>query len=185
MIRASLVGIVTALLVTLLLVGDLPAAEPAVSLADVLAMQARIPNCEIGCTETGAYATAGDALAVAKAIAHAAKAPHDAALAALYAAWESANRKRARGDRGLARGIWQLHADPAIADDPERAVFYWFDLARRSRALCHDLPEPEQLAALVSGSCERGRALARRRDEIARGIERAPADLVSAASVTP
>lgn len=138
--------------------------EPKVTVALVQHYQARIPNCERACTGQGAFATAGHALEIARAIARVARTPHEAAQLALYAAWESGNDPRAVGDAGRALGAWQLHYGPGL--DLDASARYWLAAAEASRKLCARLPERERLAALVSGSCDRGRIKAGHREDI-------------------
>lgn len=168
MIRPSVIGLVSGLLVAGALVHPLLAEEPAVSVADVLAIQAKVPNCE-ACTGRGAYAHAGDARVIAGAIAQVARTRGDACDLAVYADFESGAQALAVGDGGRSLGAWQLQRVPArLAFEPAAAARVWLGVADASRALCADLPAAERLAALVSGSCARGRTKARRRDEIAR-----------------
>lgn len=167
MIRAALLGLVTALVAALLLARPLLASEPAVTLADVQAMQARIPDCERCTRVSGAFARTRDARAIAAAIAQVAPTREAAAELALYAAWESGNRIDVVGDGGLALGPWQLHDARATALEPVRAARRWLQLAAASREKCAGNAPEERLAALASGSCDRGRAIVRRRDEVA------------------
>ena len=176
MLKQALIGTASALLVALLIVRLAPGSSPAVTTAQVQAMQAQIPNCENGCESRGGFAHVNDARAVAAAISRVARSREDACNLALFAAWESANTLQAEGDKdaaGAARafGPWQLHGVPReVAFDPVRAGRVWLGFADASRAACSALPPEERLASLMSGSCDRGREKARHRDEVVQEI---------------
>lgn len=88
----------------------------------------------------------------------------DVALAAVYAFDESGLRHCAVGDSGRSLGAFQLQRlPPSRACDPSFAAREWLRRAHQSFGLCRALPVEERLAALVSGSCGRGRRLARYR----------------------
>lgn len=145
---------------------------PVVTQREVLAMMAEIPNCERACAAKGAYATAGDAAEVALAISLSARSRKEAAEEAVYAAYESGNRKLAVSPDGRDRGAWQLRDAGEAAFDPARAVLLWRAAADASRALCAANPPEERLAALASGSCSAGRQKVRLRDAVAERIAR-------------
>ncbi len=171
MTRSLLLGVLPALLVAGLAAGSSPT-TPAVTPAQVKAMQALIPNCEIGCTAVGGYATAGDATKIANAISKTARSPLEAAEEAVFAAFESGNRETIVSPDGRDWGAWQLRDAGPKAFDSVRAARMWIGAADASRALCASNPAAEQLAALVSGSCDHGREKARHRNDIARDISR-------------
>ena len=88
----------------------------------------------------------------------------DAALMVEYAYQESAFRARTVGDGGKSLGAWQLQrVTPAVGFDPMQAARIW--LARAHASWCRDNPPGTELAALASGSCERGRKLVKWRWE--------------------
>jgi hypothetical protein len=137
--------------------------------ADVMGMIERVPP--------GGYERGGDALAIAAAIAELADGSitgdvwEDAALVAVYSSLEGANRRCPVGDGGKSLGPLQLQrSSRAVACTPALAVAEWLRRARDSVARCAKLQPDERLAALASGSCDRGRALVRQRAELARTI---------------
>jgi hypothetical protein len=90
----------------------------------------------------------------------------DAALLGVYAYRESSLRACASGDGGKSLGPWQLQRlPPSVACAPADAARVWLHVARASIERCAELPLPERLAALASGSCARGRRLVRWRWE--------------------
>jgi hypothetical protein len=157
--------------------GEGPNATPAaVSVEDVLAMMAQIPNeCALygtsACNPTWKKGPIGydkfpDAREIAEAIAagvDGVEAPRlRAAQGAVYAAYESNNRKCAMGDGGAAHGAWQLQGVPEyIACDPLRAFPIWLGKVRASEKACAALPVGERFAAVASGNCEHGRVRVR------------------------
>jgi hypothetical protein len=95
----------------------------------------------------------------------------DVALMALYAVKESGVRRCAVGDGGRALGSLQLQGVPAaLACDPASAARIWLGMAHASERSCADLDPDARLAQLVSGSCLRGRQLARSRLRETRAI---------------
>jgi hypothetical protein len=167
---AAILGAFTGAIAALILVHPLLATEPVVTAAEVQAIQARIPNCE-RCETTGGFAKVGDAKAVAAAISQVATTREDACDLALFAAWEGGNQLHIVGDQGRAFGVWQLHGfPPRVAFDPVQAARAWLQVAAASRTMCRALPPEEQLAALVSGSCDRGREQSRHRDQVSHMI---------------
>ncbi len=142
---------------------------------DVLAISAKIPATELGPRSPGHWDTTRDAREIAMAIAQVAPDLETAALMDVYAAFEGGMRRcpmgdsRSRGWGGYeALGAWQLHATPArIACDPYRAAAKWLSIVRATEKLCWRNAPEERLAALASGSCDRGRELVRRRAKLA------------------
>jgi hypothetical protein len=166
-------------------VPDGPADEPPASLPfsptvdDVLAWMAQIPESEFRTKPYPRWAKTGAANRIAKAIADHAESREDAVDLAIYACFESGLLLSAAGDGGKSHGPWQIsedHATPSVASDPDQAAVLWLGMAKKSRIDCAKLPEDEQLAELGSGSCDRGRSLARRR---ARLRDRILADVVA------
>jgi hypothetical protein len=152
--------------------------------SDVLELVGRIPaectlyQVTLGCPKgaPGHYERAPDAVAIAAAIAHAAKSKHEATEAAVFAAYEGAMRRRARGDwMGGAYhsfGTFQLqHVAEELADDPERAAPYWLALARLAETQCAANDPLERLAVLASGRCSAGRRKVRVRMRLVRELE--------------
>lgn len=76
-----------------------------------------------------------------------------------------------RGDGGKALGLFQLqHTPEALACAPATAARLWLAMAHASTKRCSSLEPDEQLAALTSGSCDRGRQVSRRRMRAARAL---------------
>ncbi len=145
------------------------------SAADVLAMMARLPAVEVPHTDAqrqpGGFERIGVANALARAIADLTPHRQAASLMVVYAAYEGGNLRCAVGDGGASLGPYQLQDVPeTIACDPIEASKVWIQKAKYSWRRCDKNPPEERLAHLASGSCDRGRALARRRDAIARRI---------------
>jgi hypothetical protein len=141
-----------------------------VSADDVLAMMSRLPVTETSHT-LGHWERIGNATQIAYAIATVAPDRTTAALMVTYSAFEGGNRKCAVGDGGRSLGPYQLQrVSPAIACDPMKAATEWLARATASVEACSDLPEDERLSAYVSGNCEHGHVLARRRATIAKAI---------------
>jgi hypothetical protein len=137
---------------------------------DVLQMMARIP-AKARPSVPGRYDQSGDASTVAQAIAVSAPDRETAALMAVFAAYESSNERCAVGDHGKSLGAWQLQkVEPEVACDPMRAAPIWLARKADSEAKCANLPPDERLAMLASGSCDFGRAISRRRMQIARSL---------------
>lgn len=151
---------------------EVPSDEPPASLPfaptvdDVLSWMAKAPATEFATKPYPRWAKTGQANRIAKAIADHAESREEAGDATLYALFESGNVVTAAGDGGKSHGPWQLsedHASRDVAQDPDKAIVVWLALARKSRLDCSKLPDDEQLAELASGSCDKGRSLARRR----------------------
>ena len=101
----------------------------------------------------------------------------DAALMAVYAAFESANRGCAVGDGGKALGVWQLqYTSRTVACDPYKAALHWRAMARYSVKMCAADGMPgkadplARLALVVSGDCIRGLKKTRERATLARRV---------------
>lgn len=115
----------------------------------------------------------GDAREIADAISRDAPDRYTAAVETVYAVRESGLRKCAEGDGGKSLGAWQLQGvDRTIACDPRRAAPVWRGMAEDSIERCQANPPGTALAGLVSGSCERGRSIAKSRSELAERIEK-------------
>lgn len=152
--------------------------EPQVTAADVVAMMAAVPTR--GGAFPGHYDRARDAVRIAVGIAAAVNDEQetvlddrrsDAALLAVFAAYESANHSCASGDRGASLGFLQIQGVRAsIACDPTAASREWLWRARVAMRTCVESPPEERLALLASGRCSRARQLSRDRVELARRI---------------
>ena len=144
-----------------------PRTDPVTS-AEVLKMMARIPG-RPGDPQSKPYSwdKKKGAPDVAEAIAAAAPTRGWAARMVVYALHESGVQLSPgiSGDGGKSKGPFQLQAiDEPVACDPLKAARIWLQFAERSEAHCILLPEAERMAELVSGSCGKGRRLARRRE---------------------
>lgn len=89
----------------------------------------------------------------------------DVALMAEYTYRESSLQVCGKpGDGGKSWGEFQLQRLTVTeACNPYRAPVIWLQRAHNSMNDCSKLPVPEQLAELVSGSCQRGHNVASRR----------------------
>ena len=146
-----------------------------IEVGDVIAMMAKIPN-ECGLDRSCPWCPPGDeacqlraagfdrsrdAREIAAVIASAAPSREDAVLSTVYAAFESANHKRARGDGGKSLGPWQMQRlSPEVAFNPALALPVFLDRARRSMEHCGSMAE------YVSGNCDHGRQKAALRAEL-------------------
>jgi hypothetical protein len=139
---------------------------------DVLEYMARLPATETGDSQGYIrWDRVGHAREIAEAIATVAPSRIVAAEMTVYAVYEGGNRLCAKGDHGMSRGPFQLWGVPEkIACDPVQAARRWLVIADASRADCAKLEADAQLAELASGSCDRGRVLARRRAKLARDV---------------
>lgn len=150
---------------------------PAMPEEDVLLFMSKVPDVEVcpkGRPErAGRWEKRPHAKLVAKAISLAAQTREEAGRMSIYAIFESNLNPYAVGDGGHSLGIWQLQGVlPASAFDPLQAAPIWLARSRENADLClkqGNAPD-EALAALASGSCSRGRALVRRREELLRRI---------------
>jgi hypothetical protein len=146
-------------------------ADKQVPVDAILAMMDTVPSAP-GNPRSTAYrwSRKPSAPAVAHAIARVAPDREWAARMVVYAIHESGLSACASGDGGKSLGTWQLQGvSTETACDPQKAAPVWLAMARRSMADCSALPPAERLAELVSGSCERGRRLARDREVLVLG----------------
>lgn len=91
-----------------------------------------------------------------------------AAEGVVFAGYEGGNDRCAIGDGGKSVGAWQVGGlSKDVACDPRREFSIWLSAVKRSEQACADRPENERLAALASGSCDRGLSLVRRRENYA------------------
>lgn len=132
-----------------------------VSLALVLAIQARVPDeCQLtrhsGCSSKASadFTHAGDAEAVRIAVSELAPDLDAAIEGVIFAAYESANRVSAVGDGGKSIGAWQT------IDGGRTAKEQFANWLIRRRA---SLDKCGTLAKVASGSCGRGLRLVYRR----------------------
>lgn len=151
----------------------IPGADLPPTVGDVLAMMAKVPG-RAGDPHSAPYRwdQKKSAPAVALAIVHAAPSRLWAARMTVYAIFESSLETTTCvvGDGGKSFGVWQLQTDRAVACDPERAAPAWLAKAEQSQRDCARLQDAEQLAELASGSCDKGRRLARAREVLVLGL---------------
>ena len=173
-------------LTLVLAIGGLMVAAPAhaeavevdsvrIEVDDVLALMAKIPNecgldrscpwCKVGdeaCQlRSAGFERARDAREIAAVIAAGTSSREDAVLSAVYAAFESNNHKRARGDGGMSLGVWQMQRlAPDVAFNPTLALPVFLERAHRSMEHCGTMAE------YVSGNCDHGRQKAAKRAEL-------------------
>lgn len=137
---------------------------------DVMSLMRAIPE-KAHPARSGRYDQVGDAREIAAGIAHVASDRGTAALMSVYAAYESSMQKCAIGDSGRSAGAWQLQYVPReVACDPMRAASIWLAMAKDAQTRCPDNEPDDKLAVLASGSCTRGRLVARSRARIAREV---------------
>jgi hypothetical protein len=148
---------------------------------DVLRMMSELPAYECVLDNTckdekqyvsGHFDTLRDARLIAKVISNGVVQEDDswkrAAEAVVFAAYESGNDRCTVGDGGRSYGAWQVQGlSKDVACDPAREFPLWLSAVKRSESLCVDNPESERLAALASGSCDRGRRKVRGRENFA------------------
>jgi hypothetical protein len=141
---------------------------PQITPGDVMGFFSRIPATQEGDERRlGHWDRRPSALAAAAAIARHASSREVAARLAVYATLESGLNLKARGDRGHALGLLQLHnVTESLAFDPDQAIPWWLRLASQMQRLCAMNPPRERLAGLASGRCNRGRKLVARREDI-------------------
>jgi len=132
-----------------------------VSLALVLAIQARVPDeCQLtrhsACSPKAMadFTHAGNAEAVRQAVAELAPDLDAAIEGIIFAAYESANRLDASGDGGKSTGAWQTIDGGKTAKEQ---FTQWLIRRRTSLDKCGSL------AKVASGSCSRGLRLVYRR----------------------
>lgn len=157
-------------------VADTSPAARIVSVDEVIAMQAELPPEAHPHAKPAGYDKAGDAVAVARSISKYAKTYKAASLAATYAAYESSNQIRAKGDRrnGEYRsfGAFQLNeiTPQECSLNLDCAVQVWFALTEDAETRCAQNPPDEKLAVVASGDCSLGRQKVRIRAEIAKRV---------------
>lgn len=161
-------------LAALLLATIAQAAAPAVTEPDVLRMMDGVPPSKRA-PETARYAWqgAGEARAVAHAIAAHAPDCREAARMVVWGVFESGLRSSAVGDGGKSVGVWQLQkkiVGDEVARDPMRAAGAWLAFARASRAACAASPPELRLAALAGGDCAHALEEVAKRERIAARI---------------
>jgi hypothetical protein len=144
-----------------------------VSFEDAIAMMNALPKKETDGPTAPSYrwSRVGQANRVAEAISRHAGTSEQGAWLAVQSVFEANNRLDAVGDGGKSHGPFQLSVErttPDVARDPDRAAPIWLSLADLSRKTCANLPEDEQMAAVMSGNCDHGRKLARRRAALVR-----------------
>lgn len=168
--------LILAVVVALTASVDAQAEEEALTTDDVMAMVALVPT-QLGHGRPAGFEKAKDAREIAAAVAKTADGSllgsvrADAGLMVTFAAYESGMRKFVSGDGGSSRGPWQIQRISwKDANTPETAARAWLAAAQISQKICEKNPPEERLAALASGSCDRGRMLVRRRVEVARRI---------------
>jgi hypothetical protein len=145
-------------------------ADGGVSPTEVLVMLARVRAPEAAPREPGRYDRGPSARELAAAIARQASSREEAALAVVYAAYESGANAAAVGDGGKSLGAYQLRfVAEEVATDPDASTGVWLTRARAAARICSGEAD-ERLAALVSGRCEAGRAKARRRAAMAHEV---------------
>ena len=147
---------------------------PAVTQDEVLAMMARVPGKNAPGAKPYAWDRRKHAPKIAAAIAQTAPTREWARRMVVYAVRESGLEPCAVGDGGKALGVWQLQGvGRTVACEPIRALPIWLRKAQRSIEDCAKLklPEDEQLAELLSGSCGLARKLSADREKLAREIE--------------
>jgi len=139
---------------------------------DVLIMMASVPSAP-GDPRSRPYRwdQVPGAGPIARAIAATAPDRLWAARMAVYAVHESAlSAECAVGDGKRSFGPWQLQGVArSVACDPAAAAPIWLERARHSLEDCSALPPHDRLAELTSGSCTRGRQLARLREALVLG----------------
>jgi hypothetical protein len=157
-----------------------PPAPDLVTIDEVLADMARVPERELAAQpRPGHFDRVGDAREIAVAIAAAVNTTDPlygsraitAALLVVHGAWESGNRRCARGDSGQSWGYLQLsvaHTDRYQACDPAIATRRWLRLA--VSVWCANNPDGAELAAVESGRCDMAQHKAQHRVAVARQI---------------
>jgi hypothetical protein len=157
-----------------------PLPKRAVTKEEVMAIFADLPAVEAGkfVTMKGHWEKKKDAAEIADAISQVMPSKEWAARAAVYAVFESGLEKSIKGDiddKGVAHafGTFQLQGVPIyVAIDPLRSAQVWLGFALGNKGFCPMNKPEEAYAALGSGSCDKGRRLARRREAfVSRALE--------------
>jgi hypothetical protein len=151
-------------------VGGTPVMEP----AEILRFLHEVPVCEDQrrrvCQRPGGWDRIGAASEVAAAISLTARSREEAERMSEYAVFESSLVKRAIGDGGKSRGVFQLQrVSDEVAFTPLLAAKAWLQL--EDAVWCTGNAPDEELAALASGSCQKGRTLVRRREALRRQLD--------------
>lgn len=125
------------------------------------------PQCSFyGCKQIeGGYEKGRDVKQVSKAIAQIATSKREAVQMAIYAAYETNSNLNAEGDKDKPHhsyGAWQINVRRNGAVDQLK---YWKFVRDASIKLCKNNKPEEQLAALASGSCRRGKVITRNREK--------------------
>lgn len=151
------------------------------TLEDVLRIMSELPAMECALDQSckdsrgygpGHFDSLRDAHLVAQAISdgvvHEEQPWKRAAEGVVFAAYESGNDRCAIGDGGKSVGAFQMGGlSRNVACDPRREFPLWLGAVKRSEQACVDNQESERLAALASGSCNRGRQKVRNRENYA------------------
>jgi len=150
--------------------GDAPAMEP----SEILRFLHEVPVCEDQrrkiCQRPGGWDRIGAAREVAEAISATARSRDEAERMSIYACFESGLVRKAIGDGGKSRGVFQLQrVSDEVAFTPLLAAKAWLQL--EDTVWCSGNPQDEELAALASGSCQKGRTLVRRREQLRRDLD--------------
>jgi hypothetical protein len=147
---------------------DARAQDSAVTVDEVMAMMAMVPQqakLAQGRWQPAGFERSKGAPEIARAIAAKAADRVWASRLVVFGAYESGYYTRAVGDGGKSYGFLQLGNTPAwIAFDPGRAIDAWMVKAQYSLDHCGTL------AAVASGNCTHGLALVRKREDIARNV---------------
>lgn len=148
--------------------------SPAMSEKEILQFLHEVPVCEDQkrkvCQRPGGWDQIGAAREVAVAISATARSRDEAERMSIYACFEGGMVRRAIGDGGASRGVFQLQrVSDEVAFTPLLAARAW--LALEDAVWCNGNAPDEELAALASGSCQKGRTLVRRREQLRRSID--------------
>jgi hypothetical protein len=125
------------------------------------------PQCIFyGCKLTkGGYEKGKDVKQISKAIAQLARSKREAVQMAVYGAYETNSNLNAEGDKDKPHhsyGAWQINVRRNSAVEQLK---YWKFVRDASIKLCKNNKPEEQLAALASGSCRRGKVITRNREK--------------------
>lgn len=148
--------------------------RPAMEVSEILQFLHEVPVCEDQrrkvCQRPGGWDQIGAAREVAAAISATARSREEAERMSIYACFEGGMLRKAVGDGGKSRGVFQLQrVSDETAFTPLLAAKAW--LALEDAVWCAGNAQDEELAALASGRCDRGRTLVRRREELRRSID--------------
>lgn len=148
--------------------------KPVMDQKEILQFLHEVPVCEDQrrrvCQRPGDWDHIGAAREVAAAISATARSREEAERMSEYACFESGLVRTAIGDGGKSRGVFQLQrVSDEVAFTPLLAARAWLELA--DAVWCAGNQQDEELAALASGSCQKGRTLVRRREQLRRQID--------------